>query len=73
MTEEKITMPRGINVAGIISETLSALVAKPKKKKPKTIVVGNIIIIPAICSSVFSAINESNVIRKPPAINELNN
>ena len=42
-------MPSGIKVAGITIERFSALVVKPKKKKPNTNVVGNIMIIPEIC------------------------
>ena len=66
-------MPSGTIVEGITLLTFSAFVVKPKKKNPKTIVVGNIIMIPAIFSFVLSAINERKVIRKPPAINETNN
>ena len=65
-------MPRGIKVAGITFETFSALVVNPKKKNPKTSVVGNIIIIPEICGFVFSAINESIVIKAPPTKKETN-
>jgi hypothetical protein len=65
--------PRGINVAGTIKATFSAEVANPKKKKPKTIVLGNIMIIPAIFSLVRSASNERNVIKHPPTTNETTN
>ena len=42
-------MPSGISVEGITFDTFSAFDVKPKKKKPTTNVVGNIMIIPAIC------------------------
>jgi len=56
----------------MIVETFFAVVVNPKKKKPKTKVVGNIIIIPEICWLVFSAINESIVINEPPTKKEIN-
>ena len=73
MTEENITIPSGINVAGTTKATFSAEVVSPKKKKPKTMVLGNIIIIPAIFSLLRSAMNESRVIKQPPAINDTTN
>ena len=71
MTAEKTTIPKGISVAGTIDATLPDEVVIPKKKKPKTIVVGNIIIIPAIFSFTFSASKERQVISPPPMINDV--
>ena len=73
MTDDNKTMPSGIKVAGTISATFSAEVVIPKKKNPKTIVLGNIIIIPEIFSFARSAIKASRVIKKPPTKNETNN
>lgn len=66
-------MPRGIKVAGTTVETFLAFVVKPKNRKPKTKVDGNIISIPEICWFVFSAMSVSIVISVPPAKNETNN
>jgi len=44
-----MTIPRGIRVAGMTVETFSAFVVNPKKKNPKTKVVGNIMTMPEIC------------------------
>ncbi len=54
-------------------ETFLAFVVSPKKKKPKTKVEGNIMMIPEICWLVFSAINERIVINEPPTKKEINN
>ncbi|MDB5228058.1 MAG: hypothetical protein JWN78_2251 [Bacteroidota bacterium] len=71
ITEEKTTMPNGTSVAGTMEATFSGEVAIPKKKKPNTIVVGDIMMIPAIFSFVFSASKERKVINAPPTINEV--
>jgi hypothetical protein len=70
MTDEKMTSPNGVSVAGAISATLFADVPTPRKKKPTTIVVGNIMRMPATRSLARSAINDKKVIKHPPTIND---